>query len=114
MIGFSTNKYASNVVETYIRLASVEQRYQAMRTICSLDATNLHRFCIDASANYVVQKLIETASPEHIDALFTKIMPYAFIMDRYVCGRKIIEKLKTRQNEQMNNNLSMAFDALHF
>lgn len=109
LIEFSTNKYASNVVETCISLATAAQQQNAMQTICDLDPMCLNRFCIDASANYVVQKLMESASPEQIDSLFMKMQPYFDMMERYVCGRKIIDKLKSNRNYRMNNNcLSLA------
>lgn len=112
LVEFSADKYASNVVETCIDLATPAQRLQAMQTICDIDAAQLHRFCTNATANYVVQKLLETASPDHIETLHRKIIPYFGAMERYVCGRKIIEKIKSQRNYQMNEHLPLALEAL--
>lgn len=112
VIRFSTNKYASNVVETCIRLAQQEQRYRTMQTICDLNGVQLHQFCTDATANYVVQKLIEVANQEHIEILFIKLLPYFNVMQRYVCGRKIIDKLKLHRNCRIDNHLAAELEAL--
>lgn len=56
----------------------------------------LKRFCTDKFANYVVQKLIDVASPEQLRTLRGKIEPYFNEMERHVCGRKIINCLTER------------------
>lgn len=103
VIEFSTNKYASNVVESCVCLATAAQQQHVMHTICELDAIRLHRFCIDASANYVVQKLMETASDEHLNTLYIKLSPYFNLMERYVCGRKIVDKIKLIPTARIND-----------
>lgn len=105
------NKYASNVVESCVCLATPPQRDQVMQAICEMDPMRLHRFCIDASANYVVQKLMESASDAQLEELHLKIAPYFNLMERYVCGRKIIDKLKSNPNYRYND-LALALHGL--
>lgn len=108
VIDYSTNKYASNVVEACICLATPLLQQQVMQIICDMDPVRLHQFCIDASANYVVQKLMETATDAQLNAMFVKLSPYFELMLRYVCGRKIIDKIKAVNANTRINEIAIA------
>lgn len=112
IVDFSTNKYASNVVESCICLATIEQRQHVMQIICDLEQIRLHMFCIDASANYVVQKLMTTATAIQLDTLYMKLSPYFSLMEHYAGGRKIMDKLNTANPDRRINELAMALHQL--
>lgn len=58
--------------------------------------SDLKKFCVDTYANYVIQKLIESATDRQLEEFRLKLRPYYYEITRHVCGRKIIDKLRER------------------
>lgn len=54
---------------------------------------------MDKFANYVVQKLIEVVGMTQLSVLYSKLEPYFNEIERHVCGRKIVNRLRERINE---------------
>ncbi|XP_055307464.1 pumilio homolog 2-like [Sitodiplosis mosellana] len=87
-------KYSSNVVEKCLANASQTMQDHAMFIICNRQSEAVKALCIDAYANYVIQKLIECVSPLLVANLYERVQPHFKEMQRHVCGRKIIEMLQ--------------------
>lgn len=60
---------------------------------------DIKKFCIDAYANYVVQKLINVVDIDQVKKFNNLLQPFFCDMQRHVCGRKIIELLTERITE---------------
>ncbi|XP_031630338.1 pumilio homolog 2-like [Contarinia nasturtii] len=96
----SQHKYSSNVIEKCLTVGVQVTPHILLDTfqkICALNAHDLKILCMDAFANYVMQKMIELMAPWMAIDLYQKLRPFFVEMKRTVCGRKIIDMLIERQ-----------------
>lgn len=60
--------------------------------------SDIYKLCVDAYANYPIQKMIELGQILLCQQFYQKVRPYFSRMRQIVCGQKVIEKLQHRVN----------------
>lgn len=64
----------------------------------------LETYALDPFANYVMQKVIDSAEPVSLNAIFNKLQPQFRSIERHQCGRHIITKIKERRKKFLDEN----------
>lgn len=97
----SQHKFASNVVEKCVSNASSEERSRLIAEICQ-DEASLGSMIKDQYGNYVVQKMIETASDKDLGLLMGKIKHHANSLHKFSYGKYILAKLEAFKGDNGN------------
>ena len=99
VVMLSQHKFASNVVEKCVSNATSVERSCLIKEICHDDSDN---FCSalavmikDQYANYVVQKMIDTAEDEDLSVLMSKIRSHISTLHKFAYGKHILAKLES-------------------
>eukprot|EP00924_Labyrinthula_sp_SR-Ha-C_P007199 maker-scaffold_8-snap-gene-12.52-mRNA-1 protein AED:0.00 eAED:0.00 QI:218/1/1/1/1/1/2/204/698 len=89
---FATHKFGSNVVECCIKHGSQSERNQIIEKV--LQENVMQRMMTDAYANYVVQKVIDKASPAQQNRIFRLVQTNEISLRKLTYGKHIINKLR--------------------
>ena len=99
VVPLSQHKFASNVIEKCVINATLEEKSNLIREICR-DEGSLAVMIKDQYANYVVQKVIDTAAQEDLGPLMEKIRSHISILHKFSYGKHILTKLETYFGKQ--------------
>lgn len=144
IVVLSQQKYASNVVEKCLSAATEQTKQNTLEILCErppeyvffchcqkifrtclvtsifliflliFSISWLKRLCLDSFANYVVQKLIGSASDQQIEIMHNKLQPFFTEMRRRVCGRKIVDMLSDRMLSLHMQNIMLGPSPFQF
>jgi len=99
VVMLSQHKFASNVVEKCVSNATCEERSCLIKEICQDDSDSvcsaLAVMIKDQYANYVVQKMIDTAGDEDLSVLMSKIRSHISTLHKFAYGKHILAKLES-------------------
>jgi pumilio RNA-binding family len=93
----SQHKFASNVIEKCVSHASRQERSKHIEEVCNYaDGPQgaLYSMMKDQYANYVVQKMIDTAGDEDLSVLMSKIRSHISTLHKFAYGKHILAKLE--------------------
>uniref|UniRef100_A0A8C3VWX6 Pumilio RNA binding family member 2 n=1 Tax=Catagonus wagneri TaxID=51154 RepID=A0A8C3VWX6_9CETA len=97
VLALSQHKFASNVVEKCVTHASRAERALLIDEVCCQNDgphSALYTMMKDQYANYVVQKMIDTAEPAQRKIIMHKIRPHITTLRKYTYGKHILAKLE--------------------
>lgn len=100
VLQLSQHKFASNVVEKCVTHASRSERIALIEEVCAKDSnfsdssSTLYTMMKDQYANYVVQKMVETAEPVQKKLLVSRIRPHINQLRKISFGKHILSKLE--------------------
>lgn len=98
VVMLSQHKFASNVVEKCVSNATCAERSCLIKEICEDDSdsvcSSLAVMIKDQYANYVVQKMIDTAGDEDLSVLMSKIRSHISTLHKFAYGKHILAKLE--------------------
>jgi hypothetical protein len=111
VLTLSKHKFASNVVEKCVQYGGYEERRQLIDEVCTMKPQEgilpLHVMMKDQFANYVVQKMLDTADHNQRDRLITLLKPQMNQLKKYTYGKHLITKvekiLAQTEKEQRGN-----------
>lgn len=89
----SQHKFASNVVEKCVSNATCEERSRLVTEVCQ-DDSYLGALIKDQYGNYVVQKMIDTATDNDLAVLMDKIKIHSASLHKFSYGKYILAKLE--------------------
>lgn len=131
LLTLSTQKHASNVVETCFVEGTDEQRREMMQVVMSKNATgpqNIFALVKDQYGNYVIQRMLDTLPREAFDELVAVLRPVADELRKTASGKQLVsvsEKMRGTRFEtqqapdaqpsfaaQPRNSMSSAADSL--
>ena len=99
VVMLSQHKFASNVVEKCVSNATSVERSCLIKEICHEDSDSvcsaLAVMIKDQYANYVVQKMIDTAEDEDLSVLMSKIRSHISTLHKFAYGKHILAKLES-------------------
>ena len=99
VVTLSQHKFASNVVEKCVINATSLERSCLIKEICHDDSDSvcsaLAVMIKDQYANYVVQKMIDTAEDDDLSVLMSKIRSHISILHKFAYGKHILAKLES-------------------
>ena len=99
VVTLSQHKFASNVVEKCVSNATSVERSLMIKEICQDDSdsvcSSLAVMIKDQYANYVVQKMIDTADDEDLSVLMSKIRSHISTLHKFAYGKHILAKLES-------------------
>lgn len=95
MLPFSKHKFASNVVERCFSTADVGQRDCLLDAVIgNQESSPLVSMVRDQYGNYVIQKMLETLSPQQRNRLIRKIGEYVPNIRKIAFGKHIVLKIE--------------------
>lgn len=97
VLSYSKHKFGSNVVECSIKHGLPKERERVIKRI--LEPTCLIQMMQDQYANYVVQKVIDNATPSQKDGIIKVVQQHELTLRRLTFGKHIINKLKAQSYE---------------
>ena len=100
----SQHKFASNVVEKCVSNVTNAERSSLIKEICQDDSdsasSSLAVMIKDQYANYVVQRMIDTADDEDLSVLMRKIRSHISTLHKFAYGKHILTKLESYYAKQ--------------
>ncbi|CAL2050171.1 unnamed protein product [Caenorhabditis brenneri] len=109
LLKFAQHKFASNVIEKCLSFGSQEDRNLIIDKVCGdpNDASPpLLLMMKDPFANYVVQKMLDVADPQHRKKITLTIKPHIATLRKYNFGKHILLKLEKYFAKQAAPNSS--------
>ncbi|KAJ1347848.1 hypothetical protein KIN20_003014 [Parelaphostrongylus tenuis] len=107
VLRYAQHKFASNVVEKCLICVAPQHKAQLINEVCGDNddpSPPILLMMKDQFANYVVQKMLDTADPVHRKKMMYAIKPHIPILRKFSHGKHIITKLEKYFQKQNNNN----------
>jgi len=96
ILDLSTDKYASNVCEKALVYSNDDDRHTLMATVLGREGDAdppLFTMMRDRYANYIIQKMIELATPEQKDILRHRLSQQIDSLRKFIYGKHIVSTL---------------------
>ncbi|VDP44133.1 unnamed protein product [Heligmosomoides polygyrus] len=107
VLRFAVHKFASNVIEKCLICASPHHKTLLINEVCGEPGDPSPPILImmkDQFANYVVQKMLDTADPAYRKKMMYAIKPHIPVLRKFSYGKHIITKLEKYFQKQNNNH----------
>ncbi|XGW35276.1 hypothetical protein V3C99_018915 [Haemonchus contortus] len=107
VLRYAQHKFASNVIEKCLICAAPHHKTMLINEVCGdSDDPNppILLMMKDQFANYVVQKMLDTADPVYRKKMMYAIKPHIPVLRKFSYGKHIITKLEKYFQKQNNNH----------
>ncbi|CAI2357159.1 unnamed protein product [Caenorhabditis sp. 36 PRJEB53466] len=97
LLKFAQHKFASNVIEKCLSFGTADERNTIIDKVCgdpNDPSPPLLQMMKDPFANYVVQKMLDVADPQHRKKITLTIKPHIATLRKYNFGKHILLKLE--------------------
>lgn len=117
VLRYAQHKFASNVIEKCLICAGPHHKALLINEVCGDNDDTSPPILLmmkDQFANYVVQKMLDTADPAHRKKMMYAIKPHIPTLRKYSYGKHIITKLEKYFQKQNNSHAQHHHQPLQF